>query len=160
MKKQLILMSGVMGSGKSHYAYARTRLDSFNERVVSRDEIRFSLLKDDEDYFAHEKQVYRRFVQQVQDYLNDNETAVIWADATFLTDKARKRFLDELELNNDVKVKLIIMDTTLCTCLKRNEKRLGRSQAPEEKIIEAWEKFERVTGIEKIDEVEIAWGEK
>lgn len=160
MKKTLFIMSGVMASGKSHYATKHSPLYNCKSKIVSRDLIRFSLLKDDEDYFAHEKQAYNRFVQEVQNYLDDDETPSIYADATFLTDKARRKFLNRLNLADDVEVKLIIMDTSLYTCLERNGSRKGRNHVPESAIIEAWEKFERVTNIERINETVVVWGEK
>lgn len=151
-------MSGPQGSGKSKWAKDHV----FNGKTVyvSRDLIRFNLLKDDEDYFAHEKKTYQLFVELVQNNLDNENVQIVIADATFLTDKSRKKFLNKLKLRDDIEVKLIIMDTSLCTCLERNSKRKGREYVPDSVIIEAWEKFERVTGIEKIDEVEIAWGEK
>lgn len=157
MSKQLWIMSGVMASGKSKYA--KDHILNEKTAYISRDLIRFNLLKDDEDYFTHEKKTYQLFVELVQNNLDNENIEVVIADATFLTDKSRKKFLNKLKLKDDTGVKLIIMDTSLYTCLARNEDRKGRKYVPEDVIIDAWEKFERTTGIERINESVVADGE-
>ena len=52
-KLTLYLMSGIPASGKSTYAHKLA--EKTGAVYISRDEIRFSLLKDEEDYFTHEK---------------------------------------------------------------------------------------------------------
>ena len=56
-KKQLIIMCGAPGSGKSTYIEKHFISFPGYTKVVSRDQIRFSILKDDEDYF-HMKMKY------------------------------------------------------------------------------------------------------
>ena len=62
---KLILMCGVPGSGKS--TYLKVHEPWFNEShvIVSRDEIRFSLLQEGEEYFSHEKEVWNIFVNKI-----------------------------------------------------------------------------------------------
>ena len=57
---KLIIMSGAPGCGKSTYArkYCEEHKDTV---IVSRDAIRFSLLKDGEHYFSKEIEVLRLF---------------------------------------------------------------------------------------------------
>ena len=57
--KQLYLMMGAPGSGKS--TWIKNHLNS-QDVYISRDEIRFAKLKDGEDYFAHEGNVYAEFL--------------------------------------------------------------------------------------------------
>lgn len=155
-------MSGIMGSGKTEYIKnCRKYSDNIRETAtVSRDEIRFCLLQEGEDYFAYEKEVFNKFVEQTQQYLNNEKISTIFADATFLTDKSRNKFLNRLKITDAIEIKLIIMDTSLHTCLKRNTHRYGRAKVPETAIIEAWERMERTTGIERINETIVKWGEK
>ena len=63
------IMSGVPGCGKSTWA---RKFASENDNVVhiSRDEIRFSLLKDGEDYFAHEDDVITIFYAKINEALS------------------------------------------------------------------------------------------
>lgn len=157
MKKKLFLMSGCPASGKS--TYIKTHGLNKNSKVVSRDKIRFSLLKDEEDYFAHEKQTFNLFVQQTQEYLDNDETTWVFADATFLTDKSRKKFLNRLNLTDDIEIHLVIMDTSLYTCLDRNACRTGRERVPDEAIIDGWIRHERQTAIERINETHYFMGE-
>lgn len=149
-------MSGPMASGKS--TYVKTHLKD-NDIWVSRDTIRLSLLKEDESYFSHEKQVFDLFVNCVSSFLNDEKVNSVYADATFLTDKTRKKFLNQLNLAPGVEVRLVLLDTSLHSCLKRNEKRQGRELVPEEAIVKAWEDFERRTNIKEIKETIIVSGE-
>ena len=81
---------------------------------ISRDQIRFAMLKPNDDYFAKEKQVFETFVFEVNTALNSGENVVVWADAT----------------------KLIVENftTPLNTCLFRNNLREGRAKVPNEVI--------------------------
>ena len=60
----LYLMCGIPGSGKS--TYAKTNKDLKYCKYISRDDIRYSLLKDEDDYFSKEKQVFRTFIAQIK----------------------------------------------------------------------------------------------
>ena len=53
--KKVWLLSGIPGSGKT--SWAKKRIEEHGGIHCSRDEIRFSVLEDDEDYFAHEDEV-------------------------------------------------------------------------------------------------------
>ena len=56
MKKHLYLMMGVAGSGKSTYA---KNILKDGDIYISRDEIRYSLLTEEDDYFAKENEVIK-----------------------------------------------------------------------------------------------------
>ena len=58
----LYISCGVPGSGKSTFLKNHTKP---NEAIISRDEIRFNLLKDGEDYFSHENEVFDKFVDNI-----------------------------------------------------------------------------------------------
>ena len=65
--KVLYLLCGPSGSGKSTFAKledSKRKLVGENCLIISRDIIRFSLLKDGEDYFAHEKEVFNIFIKE------------------------------------------------------------------------------------------------
>ena len=106
LKKTLIVMIGAPGSGKS--TWVQKHMDSFEGKVswVSRDTIRFLLLKDEEDYFAHEDEVYDEFIRQIKSDLKTCD--VVIADATHITVSSRKKLFKSL--GNSVKdVKVIAM---------------------------------------------------
>ena len=53
----LYILCGPSGCGKTTWA-EQFMSDDEDVRYVSRDEIRFSLLKEGEDYFAHEREIF------------------------------------------------------------------------------------------------------
>lgn len=122
----LWLMSGAPGSGKS--TWAKNRTEQCGGMWISRDEIRFSKLKDGEDYFSHEDEVIDTFIEMIQLCI-DNKVHDIYADASHLTEKARERILSKLRLN-DYKIGAVILHTTLGTCFKRNDTRTGHANVP------------------------------
>lgn len=129
---KLYLMIGCPGSGKSTFAKKYIQ----NAKYISRDEIRFSLLSDDEQYFAQEDQVYREFAWQIYDTLKNQKTDVI-ADATHLNAKSRSKLFRSIPLNwNEVEVIAVFLHTPLDTCIARNElrKNLKRAYVPQQNI--------------------------
>ena len=96
----LYILCGPSGSGKSTWArnfiLESDRLGS-DVRYVSRDEIRYSLLKDGEDYFSHEKEVFKRFAGTLRHTLIDGFDVV--ADATHLNERSRNKVLKYLDLD-------------------------------------------------------------
>ena len=72
---------------------------SYPAAHISRDEIRFSMVREDEDYFAHEDEVVKEFHRKAQEAI-DGEPLVIFIDATHLSEKSRNATLDALNLEN------------------------------------------------------------
>lgn len=134
MSKTLYIMCGVPGSGKSWYA--NNVLMNKHTVYISRDEIRFSLVKEDEEYFAKEDQVFKSFVNQLNYALGaeDNIDAVI-ADAIHLNWNSRRKLLNALKIkknktNRNIKVIPVWMNTPIFMCKQRNEQREGRAFVP------------------------------
>ena len=155
--RTLYLMSGIPASGKS--TYARKLAASNGAVYISRDEIRFAVLKDNEDYFSHEDEVYDLFIMNIQEALDGGNNCI--ADATHLSMSARTKILNRLNLAG-VKIVLIIMDTPLAVCLERNAKRAGRARVPDSAIKKMWlnfkspnaEEAKRYIQIKKVKEAE------
>lgn len=127
---RLYLMCGIPGSGKSTVAenYAKS---ADNVIWVSRDQIRFSLLQEGEDYFSHENEVLDLFYSSIQKYL-DNGYDVI-ADATHLNSKSRYNTLSQLNLK-DIELNIVYVNVPLQVALERNAKRTGRALVPQDTI--------------------------
>lgn len=127
--KTLYLLSGPSGSGKS--TWARQFLNSAEPETAiwhSRDKIRFAMLKEGEDYFAHEDEIYKLFIEAIQTSLNHPFRRDIIVDQTNLNDKARNKLLSHLKINSDVEIMNVVFDVPLHVCLERNAQRTGREK--------------------------------
>ena len=122
---KLYLICGAPGSGKS--TFLKNHINKKSEVIISRDEVRFSLLNPDEDYFSHEDETLNIFWSRINEALKQGFT--VFADQTSLTPKARKYLMDHVSGYDEVNA--IWMDETLETCLERNEKRTSpRTKVP------------------------------
>lgn len=127
-KSYLFIMCGAPGSGKSYFVEHNLTLDGI---VVSRDKVRFSMISDKDEYFSKEKAVFKEFVRQIQEGLDNGK--VVYADATHLNGVSRLKLLNSLNLKN-TDVIPIFFKTSLETCLARNAKREGRARVPEDAL--------------------------
>lgn len=132
----LYLMCGIPGSGKSTWLEKHVKLDERN-KIVSRDEVRFSLLKPNEPYFSKEKEVYKKFWETINHYLSLGYN--VFADQTSLTKKSRKYLIDNV--NGYDHVNAIWMATPLEISLERNNLRTGRAFVPPETIKDMYHSF-------------------
>lgn len=151
-KKQLIVMCGAPGSGKS--TWVKKHFMSFlgYTKVVSRDQIRFSMLKDDEDYFAHENEVYNKFVEEIKDGLKYCDTTI--ADATHLNIASRTKLLRSLGKSlKGIKVVAVVIRPSLQITLTQNEMREGRSLVPRGQVRRMYYQFTMPTLDEGFDEI-------
>ena len=122
----LYLMCGCPGAGKSTFLKNKEKKDE-NLVIVSRDKIRFSIVKPNEEYFSHEDEVLKEFWKQINTALAENKDVLV--DQTSLTPKSRKYLLDHV--TGYTYANIIWINEDLKTCLERNEKRKGtRSYVP------------------------------
>ena len=140
----LYLMCGIPGSGKSTFLKNFIKKDT--SIVISRDEIRFSLLKEGEDYFSHENEVVKIFWQKINEELAAGHD--VFVDQTSINPRSRKWLLKHI--NGYDKANIIWIDETLETCIKNNEKRKGTNRyVPVDIIINMKEKFVAPTFLEE-----------
>lgn len=126
---KLYILCGPSGSGKSTWAQKNDIIKE-NYEYVSRDEIRFSLLKEGEDYFAHEKEVFKCFVKTIANCLKVTGTVV--ADATHLNMFSRCKLIQALDMyTTDYDIVFVVFDVDAETCIERNKAREGRRNVPE-----------------------------
>ena len=114
-------------SGKSFWA--RQHVDE-NHVWVSRDEVRFSMLKDGEEYFAHENAVFSEWIHRIQKALDDENVQAVYADATHINERSRDKTLRNLRLGANVRVIPVVFKTPWETCYYRNKNRTGRARVP------------------------------
>lgn len=111
-----------------------------NDIYISRDEIRFSLLADGEDYFAHENLVLETFIQTIDEALRSGAERV-FADATHLNSKSRGKIIEYVG-EQAKEVNVIWMKTPLMECYRRNAKREGLSKVPKKVIKSMYDRLE------------------
>ena len=148
-QKRVWLLAGIPGSGKS--TWARKMLAERGGIYCSRDEVRFSLLKDDEDYFAHEDEVVRIWTEKVSQAILSPDVSNVFIDATHLTDKTRAKVINSLPTTNYI-LTTVFFDIPLETCLSRNAQRTGRAYVPPQVIRNMYASFEKDTqyGLDKV----------
>lgn len=139
---RLFLTVGCPSSGKS--TYIRKNVDTLfeNPTIVSRDEIRFSLLEDEDDYFKKEKEVFKLFVQKANEAIAAGGDVTL--DATHITKKSRNKILSQLNLDGVAEVVGLVFDTPLEECLKTNEQRKGRAYVPSSVIKQMYNQIEKI----------------
>lgn len=120
-QSNLWILCGPPGCGKSTWANKQDGI------IISRDAIRFSLLKEDDDYFSHEDEVMNTFISKIKEALQENEN--VYADATHLGWTARNKVISRLGFK-DINVYAVVFTTSVLTCLYRNERRSGRAKVP------------------------------
>ena len=129
MKPTLYILCGAPGCGKSTFASKLVP----NIHWVSRDMIRFELIKDNEAYFSHEKEVFNRFVERIAISLQTGGDTI--ADATHLNAVSRKKLTRAIdnyfELYNIV---YVVFTASAETCIKHNKNRTGNAFVPEDII--------------------------
>lgn len=164
---KVLVMVGIPASGKSTTAediaahWAKTVAGGHCYRY-SRDEIRFEMLADGEDYFAHEDEVEKKFYSSIKNKikeLNSNPPeaarSIIIVDATHINKASRAKLMRKINCGSDIEIeyRAAFMNTPLKEALERNAKREGLAHVPEKVIQEMYKKLEAPTeeeGFKKI----------
>lgn len=141
---KLVLMMGIPGSGKSTWIQVnKTERDVW----ISRDRIRFSMVAEDEEYFAKENEVFNVFIYEIVMALqNRKNSGVVYADATHLNKKARAKVINAIKkyIIPDT-IECVWIDTSLATAMERNDLREGRARVPNSAINRMWYALEEPT---------------
>lgn len=150
--KILFLLCGPAGSGKTTYVKKEMAQATYKCVHVSRDEVRVEFLNEnDKNIFKYEDDVFDEFCNRIKNALNETEGDIaVFADATHLSEKARNRVLDRLDLNG-VDIIPIVFNLPLTQILAQNENRkdMGRAYVPRGTIRRMFYTFEKPTYDEK-----------
>ena len=131
--KRVWLLSGLPGSGKS--TWIKRRLEEQQGGFwVSRDAVRFSMVREDEPYFERENEVFNEWISQICMALCNPLIEDIYIDATHLNDRSREKTLSRLPKENINKITNVVFLVPIEICLERNAQRSGREVVPESVI--------------------------
>ena len=130
MTQKIFLMCGIPGSGKSFWIQNQISNNQTQCCVISRDKIRFSLLKDGEDYFKRENAVFAQFVKEINNSIEDG-VPYIFIDATHISIASRAKILNRVRAPGYADLSIEVFSTPLEVCLERNALRTGRERVPQ-----------------------------
>ena len=155
-QKRVFLMSAPSGAGKS--TFIKERIFNYGGIHISRDKVRFDMVSEDEDYFAHEDEVFNEWIRQCQEAIDGDVHRDIYIDATHISDRSRAKTINCLNINRD-EVMLICVRVVVPVevCKYRNSLREGRARVPDEVISSMYKNFsypsKRYSWAPKFDEI-------
>lgn len=139
---KLYILCGPSASGKTTWAMNFIKQSPDEIYYVSRDEIRFSMLKEDEDYFAHEGEVFRLFSAAIAQALITGHDVI--ADATHLNVFSRKKLTNAIDDNiTNYSIIYIIFNTPYEECIQNNRNREGLEYVDTDVIINMFRSFKK-----------------
>ena len=144
---KMYLMIGAPGCGKSYYIAQHKQPEDL---VISRDKIRFRMLKDTDEYFSKEKEVYNEFIKQINAAIADNKD--FYVDQTSLNAAARNKLFSRLTKKPN-EIIGIYFTTPLDIILQRNSQRTGRALVPEDAVVNMFNSLTRPTLDEGFTEI-------
>ena len=154
-KKKLYILVGCPGLGKS--TWIKNHLHTFDgyTSVISRDNIRFLLTPENEGYFSREKDVFKKYIEDIKDGLEYCDNTI--ADATHLNEASRSKLLRALGQSlRNVEVNAIVIRGSLETALSQNENRIGtRAYVPQTVVRRMFNQFTMPTFEEGFDKIYI-----
>ena len=143
----MYVLMGAPGVGKSYYINQHREPGTL---VISRDAIRFNLLRDEDAYFSKEKEVYKEFINQINMAIERNET--FYVDQTSLNVPSRQKLLNNLRIHPN-KIILIYLKSSLSKILEQNSRRTGRALVPEDAVINMFNSIQEPKLEEGFDEI-------
>ena len=135
----LYVMCGIPGSGKTTFV---KQCDLQGAIHVSRDECRFKLLNDGDEYFSKEKEVFDNFISEID--ANINLGFDVFADATHCNVMSRRRLFQSIK-SHPIEIRAIWFETPLNVCLERNAQREGLARVPDKALRDFYKRRQRPT---------------
>ena len=142
MNKTLWIMIGAPGSGKS-WAAKNILMKGSDWRYISRDEVRFSIITDEDQYFDKEDAVFHKFISSIKSAFSDEGVFNVIADATHLNWGSRRKLLRALgqDKHKTLDIIPVYVNAPLEEIYRNNEERSGRSCVPRDVVHNMYEKI-------------------
>lgn len=157
--KNLYIMVGIAGAGKSTWVKDNVDKLEGTVNVVSRDKIRFEMLDNGDDYFKKENEVWIEFIDQIISSSKKYDNTIV--DATHITKGSRKKLLKTLGRYIDlykINKKAVVILNDVDIAIKNNHQREGRALVPDNVIKEMSEHFEFPKKEEGFDQIIVVKG--
>ena len=139
--KKLIIMCGPAGSGKT--TWVQDHASPGVSAHISRDRIRFDMVKENEYYFSREDDVYAEFCGEIHDALHCPWVREVYADATHLTKKSREKLIRDIRISPEwVNIHAVVIMPDVEQCITQNAQRRGREYVPESVIRNMYKSFQ------------------
>ena len=148
-QKRAFVMCGPAGSGKS--TWLNKQMQPKTDVCVSRDNIQFGLLKEGEDYFAHENEVKENFYDAIANHTSSSDWENIYIDATHLSPKIRTQTL--WNISDSCSVIAVSFEVPAEVAIERNKLRSGLARVPDKVIINMKNSYKIPSLSEGFDEV-------
>lgn len=129
LNKKLWVLCGASGVGKSTWINKHSNMFTGSWEIISRDVIRFSLLKEGDEYFSKEDEVWAEFIDWIKTSLERSDNTIV--DATHLNAKSRMKLLRALGSSlKNITINAIAFEAPLEWCIHNNNQREGRAYVP------------------------------
>lgn len=151
-KKQQVVyvLAGPPGVGKSTWINQRYIWDY--DALISRDCIRFNLLKPNDDYFSKEDEVRKQFNKAIEETTTPGHWAPnVFIDATHLNRFSRAKVRQHIK-GRPYQI-AVSFEVPIEVALERNAQRTGRALVPESAIRNMYKSYEIPSLKEGFDEI-------
>ena len=149
-QRKVFILSAPAACGKSTWIVKQ--MEPQTDVWISRDNIRFMLLQEGEDYFAHESKVKNIFFTAIRENtIISKKYDNVFIDATHLTPKARRQTLAYVAPGT-YKI-AVSFEVPAEVAIERNKQRTGRARVPESVILNMSAQFKTPRISEGFDEI-------